>query len=182
MGFVYRWHDKSNGKYYIGSHCGDLSSKYIGSGIAFKRAYKKRKEAFEREILYVGNDYQELEELILLTLDAAADKKSYNMKNSAMGGNMGPEGIKKMVAKITGMKKSEAAKEKMRNKIVTEETRQRMSNSFVRYSVYCAINGKTYFSAKDAALDLGYSHTYIRQMLNNENRNRLQLQKVEKNG
>jgi hypothetical protein len=181
MGFVYKWHDNSNGKYYIGSHCGDLSSKYIGSGIAFKRAYKKRPEAFEREILYVGNDYQELEELILLTLDAAADEKSYNMKNAAMGGNMGPEGIEKMRAKVTGTKASEATREKMRNKIVTQETRQRMSKSFVEYSIYCELNGKTYFSANEAALDLGYSAIYIRQMANNKKRNRLQLQRIDKN-
>jgi hypothetical protein len=181
MGFVYRWHDSSNGKYYVGSHKGSTDSKYIGSGILFRRAYDKRPNDFEREILYVGEDYRELEELVLLTLDAAADPKSYNMKNAAMGGNMGPEAIKKMIAKVTGRKASEATREKLRNRVFSPETREKMSQAFVEYSVYCGVNGKTYSSSKDAALDLGYSPIYIRQMANNTKKNRLQLQRINKN-
>jgi hypothetical protein len=181
MGFVYRWHDSSNGKYYVGSHKGSTDGKYIGSGILFRRAYDKRPNDFKREILYVGEDYRELEELVLLTLDAASDPKSYNMKNAAMGGNMGAEGIKKMIAKVTGRKASEATREKLRSRVFSAETREKMSQSAVEYSIYCAVNGKTYFSANEAGLDLGYSAIYIRQMANNAKKNRLQLQKINKN-
>jgi hypothetical protein len=167
MGFVYRWHDKSNGKYYVGSHKGSTDSKYIGSGIIFGRAYKKRPHSFEREILYVGNDYHEVEELVLLTLDAATDEKSYNMKNAAMGGNMGEDAIKRMSAKMKGRTKSES-------------TRKKMSESMTRYKVSCEVNGKTYNNSKDVMVDYKYSHSYIRQMLNTPKHNILKLQKIYK--
>lgn len=83
LGFVYRWTDSSNGMYYVGSHCGSVDDGYIGSGKYFKSAYKKRKECFTREILYFGPDFIELEDLILKTLDASNDIKSYNMINCA---------------------------------------------------------------------------------------------------
>jgi len=167
MGFVYRWHDNSNGKYYVGSHKGNPDSKYVGSGILFKRAYKKRPQAFEREILYVGNDYHEVEELVLLTLDAAADEKSYNMKNAAMGGNMGADAIKRMSEKNTGKK-------------FTNSHKSKMSQSMIRYRVYCEINGKTYNNSKDVMADFNYSHSYVRQMLNEPKHNILKLQKIYK--
>ncbi len=167
MGFVYRWHDNSNGKYYVGSHKGNPDSKYVGSGILFKRAYKKRPEAFEREILYVGNDYHEVEELVLLTLDAAADEKSYNMKNAAMGGNMGADAIKRMSAKLIGRRFTDAQKNKM-------------SESMTRYRVYCELNGKTYNNSKEVMVDFNYSYSYIRQMLNQPKHNILKLKKINK--
>jgi uncharacterized protein (UPF0297 family) len=167
MGFVYRWHDNSNGKYYVGSHKGNIDSKYVGSGILFKRAYKKRPESFEREILYVGNDYHEVEELVLLTLDAAADEKSYNMKNAAIGGNMGADAIMRMSEKKMGVKFTDSHKEKM-------------SQSMTKYRVYCEINGKTYNNSKDVITDFSYSPSYVRQMLNQPKHNILKLQKIYK--
>lgn len=180
-GFVYRWTDSSNNMYYVGSHKGNVKDKYIGGGIYFKRAYNLRKDFFTREILYVGSDFREIEELILETLDCQNDKLSYNLKNSAIGGNMGPDGIEKMRSKLIGVPKPESMKEKMRNKIVSSETRKRMSDSFVEYSIYCGLNNKNYFSAKEAGLDLGYSAQYIRQMANGKKKNRLQIQKIDKN-
>ena len=167
MGFVYRWHDNSNGKYYVGSHKGSTDDKYIGSGILFRRAYNKRPHEFEREILYVGNDYHEVEELVLLTLDAATDAKSYNMKNAAMGGNMGEDALKRMAAKMKG-------------RIKSESTRQKMSESMTRYKVSCGLNGKTYNNSRDVMVDYDYSHSYIRQMLNTPKHNILKLQKIYK--
>jgi len=60
LGFVYRWTDSSNGMYYVGSHKGDIDYGYVGSGKRFKPAYNKRPKAFEREILYTGEHYQEV--------------------------------------------------------------------------------------------------------------------------
>ena len=82
-GYVYRWTDSSNGKKYIGSHCGN-NKNYIGSGKLFKPAYKKRPECFTREILYTGPDYKELEEFILETIDAKNDDMYYNLSNSSI--------------------------------------------------------------------------------------------------
>lgn len=179
-GFVYKWIDSSNGMYYIGSHKGSMFDNYIGGGIYFKRAYNLRKESFNREVLYVGPHFRELEELILLTLDCESDKLSYNLKNAAIGGNMGPEGIEKMRLKVTGVPKSESAKEKMRNKIVSQETRIKKSRTRTEYSVYCGYNDKKYFNIKEASLDLGFSAVYLREMVNGKKRNKFQLQKIEK--
>ena len=85
-GFVYKWVDSSNNMYYIGSHKGTIDDGYIGSGVHFNRAYSKRPESFTRQIIYVGEDYLELEEFILEELDAANDDMSYNLKNNAIGG------------------------------------------------------------------------------------------------
>lgn len=84
-GFVYKWVDSSNDMYYIGSHKGTVDDGYIGSGTHFNRAYSKRPECFTRQILYIGEDYLELEEFILEELDAANDNMSYNLKNKALG-------------------------------------------------------------------------------------------------
>jgi hypothetical protein len=87
--------------YYVGSHKGSVNDGYVGSGKRFKFAYKKRSEAFEREILYTGEHYQEVEDLILKTLDVENDDKSYNLKAIGWGG------CKK------GIKRSEETKRKM---------------------------------------------------------------------
>jgi hypothetical protein len=179
-GFVYKWVDSSNSMYYIGSHQGEVSDKYVGGGIHFKRAYKLRKDCFSREILYLGPDFREVEELILETLDCQNDKFSYNLKNAAVGGNMGLEGIKKMRSKLIGVPKSESMKEKMRNRVISKETRIKKSKSLTRYSVYCGTNGKTYFNIKEASLDLGFSSPYLREMINGKKTNKFQLQKIDK--
>lgn len=83
IGFVYRWHDSSNGMYYIGSHKGSPDDGYLCSSKYMKRAYKKRPKCFSREIMYIGKDFVELEDLILRTLDVSKDKKSYNLMSFA---------------------------------------------------------------------------------------------------
>lgn len=137
QGFVYRWIDSSNNMYYIGSHKGNSDDGYIGSGVRFLRAYKKRPDSFNREILYVGKNYRELEEFILEELDAANDRKSYNLKNSAIGGDTrsgkknSPEHNKKVSEANKGKKLSESQKEKLRlanlGKKHSKETRKKLS-------------------------------------------------------
>jgi group I intron endonuclease len=88
QGFVYRWTNLLNNKWYIGSHEGCINDGYVASGKAIKDAIKKHTiQAFTRDILYVGGDFRELEELVLETLSAATDKSSYNLKNTAAGGD-----------------------------------------------------------------------------------------------
>jgi hypothetical protein len=93
-GFVYKWSDSSNGMWYIGSHKGTPDDGYIGSGTRFTNAYNARPVSFTREIIYEGEHYRELEELILKELDAANDKKSYNLKNEAIGFGVGTDNPK----------------------------------------------------------------------------------------
>lgn len=86
FGYVYRFIHNSTNKWYIGSH-NDSKENYNGSGLVWKYAkLKYGLENFTKEILYKGENCRELEELILMTLDAKNDPMSYNLKNTAIGG------------------------------------------------------------------------------------------------
>ena len=85
-GFVYKWTNTFNRKWYIGSHKGTPEDGYTASGWDITEAFSKYGiESFSREIIYQGEDFRELEEFILVTLDAKSDSTSYNMKNLACG-------------------------------------------------------------------------------------------------
>ena len=87
-GFVYKWMNKTNGKWYIGSHKGTPDDGYIGSGLMFRSAVEKYGiENFERILLYEGEDFKAREDEILKELDAANCNDSYNLKNEALGGS-----------------------------------------------------------------------------------------------
>lgn len=86
-GFVYKWTNKLNGKWYIGSHKGTPDDGYIGSGVVFCAAvHKYGIENFLREILYQG-DYEhdnirsEVEMKFLRESNAANNPMSYNQTN-----------------------------------------------------------------------------------------------------
>ncbi len=86
-GFVYRWTNKLNGKWYLGSHKGSPSDTYTGSGRLFLAAIKKYGISnFDREILYEGPNYRAVEDKALKALNAEKSRKSYNMKNHSSGG------------------------------------------------------------------------------------------------
>ena len=87
IGFVYKWVNNTNGKWYTGSHKGTTDDGYKASGIAINRAFSKHGiDNFTRHILYVGKDYRLVEELSLESHNAMNDKNSYNMKNDSIGG------------------------------------------------------------------------------------------------
>jgi hypothetical protein len=85
-GFVYCWTNIINNKKYIGSHYGSINDSYIGSGVYFKNAYNKNKDNFNRDILYIGEKYKELEEYFLLKYNAQFNNNFYNLKNTSIGG------------------------------------------------------------------------------------------------
>lgn len=88
-GIVYRWVNTVNKKWYIGSHQGPVDDGYLASGKLVNRGFLKYGiENFVREILYVGEDFREVEEFILEFVDAAYDPMSYNLKNKAVGGDV----------------------------------------------------------------------------------------------
>jgi group I intron endonuclease len=124
IGFVYRWTNISNKKWYVGSHCGQISDPYIGSGKAFLNSYKKNPSFFSREILYVGPDFREIEELILQTINAAEDRCSYNLKNSAIGGNTSMH-----FTDESRMKMSEASRATKGKRFVSNEQRKKISDT-----------------------------------------------------
>lgn len=91
-GFIYKWTNSRNKKYYIGSHFGSIDDNYIGSGIWFKKAYDKEPTQFSREILeyLTQNDYNELlllEQKYLSNVCEVGNKsKCYNISRKAGGG------------------------------------------------------------------------------------------------
>tara|TARA_R110000803_G_C11845025_1_gene305095 strand:- start:73 stop:675 length:603 start_codon:yes stop_codon:yes gene_type:complete len=194
IGFVYKWNDFYNGKYYIGSHLGDVNDGYVGSGSYFKKAYNKRKDFFSREILYVGKDYIELEEFFLKELDAMNDKNSYNLTNNARGVSIQSEESKLKISqskkgntyfsKEHRRKLSEKKKGKLHPCYKTngyvkgmkhsEESKLKMSKERSR-RVFCKLKNKTYQSVKDASLDLGASISHINNMINGYKVNKYQL-------
>lgn len=85
MGYVYKYVNKINGKWYIGSHNGN-DKYYRTGGKAMKLAIKKYgHDNFDRYIIYRGDDYTLVEELSLKSHDAANDPMSYNLSNLAKG-------------------------------------------------------------------------------------------------
>lgn len=82
-GFVYIWLDTSNGMFYIGSHWGDPSDRYICSSTRMLDAYAIRPEAFRRRIIATVSDRAELlaEEYRWLSMipDDQLGKKYYNL-------------------------------------------------------------------------------------------------------
>jgi len=136
-GFVYRWTNISNKKWYVGSHCGDVTDSYVGSGKAFLASYKKNPSLFSREILYVGCDFREVEELILETLNAAEDRLSYNLKNSAIGGNTSMHFTEESRKKM-----SDAAKSTKGKRSVSDEQRKKISDSLKGRSISVEVREK----------------------------------------
>lgn len=79
-GFVYIWLDKKHKRFYIGSHWGFPTDKYICSSTWMRDAYKRRPEDFKRRILEtVHTTRDDLYELALIQ-DEKLGKRYYNLK------------------------------------------------------------------------------------------------------
>jgi group I intron endonuclease len=137
-GFVYKWINTRSGKWYIGSHKGSVDDGYVGSGVIFRKAYKKHKDYFIREVIYIGPDFREIEDLILKTLDAESDRNSYNVSNYAIGGTRHFHTSKKAKERMAaagrsqkGKVVSQEAREKIRQKLLgtkaSDETKKKLS-------------------------------------------------------
>ncbi len=110
-GYVYQWTNNINGTKYIGSHCGNRRG-YTGSGTAFKAAVKKYGiKNFHRDILYVGTDFLDVEEQILVALDVKNNTNFYNLTNVAVSLGWDSSGQKNG---MFGKKHSEQTKERQR--------------------------------------------------------------------
>tara|TARA_R110000803_G_C11810045_1_gene300524 strand:+ start:63 stop:605 length:543 start_codon:yes stop_codon:yes gene_type:complete len=178
-GFVYRWYDVSNGKFYIGSHKGTPDDGYLGSGVLFRRAYAKRPELFIRDIMYTGVNYREYEQTILDYEDAANNNIFYNLVNCAWGG--AAYGDKNP---FYGKKHSEKTKKnwsvKRKGVVQSIELVRKRTISATKYKIYCGYNNKTYDTQGDCANDLNISKNTIWCYLNGTRTNKLQLKKINK--
>jgi hypothetical protein len=186
LGFVYRWNDTSNGMYYVGCHKGEPDDGYIGSGTYFLNAYNKRPEAFEREILYQGEDFAELEELILITLDASRDKMSYNLTNACRGQYEYTSEIREKKGRAhKGKVTSEETKKKMSlaaiGKPKSESHRKAVSESLKGLTgaksrrgipIYSEILDKTWSTRRECAKELNISNSYVWSCLAGRNKNK----------
>lgn len=125
-GFVYKWTNTVNGKWYIGSHKGTPDDGYRHSSTIMESAEKKHGlDSFIREILFEG-DYEvdrirEKEGILLRFYDAANDPMSYNKTNISGPACFSKEmrsrmsrSKKEYIKKNGPMKMSEEAKEKIR--------------------------------------------------------------------
>ena len=183
-GFVYRWNDTSNGMYYVGCHKGTPDDGYVGSGVHFKNAYNKRPEAFVREILYKGDNFIELEEFILITLDAANDKKSYNLKNSAIGGNTLNGRPMSKIGRENLSKSKLGPKNPMYGVKISDSHRQKLCEARkggknpAAIKIYCEYLNKEFQTIQDAAFELGLSKSYCSRMLNGIQNNKYGLKKL----
>jgi hypothetical protein len=92
---VYIWFDRKKKMFYIGSHMGSVDDGYVCGSKWMKNARRKHKADFKRRIIYwhPDNDKKTLqaEEQRWLDLipDSAVNKRYYNGKKIATGGNGG---------------------------------------------------------------------------------------------
>ena len=177
-GFVYRWTDTSNGMYYIGSHKGTPDDGYIGSGTWFMRAYKSRPKSFVREVLYIGEDFVELEGFILQELNARLDKESYNLTNRA---SELPDSKKHSEERKKKWSKERSGKGNvMYGKRHSEEAKKQMSVNRTKHIYFCEHTNKKYDNIGDLALDLGIKKSYAYTMCNGHDNNKYGITKIKK--
>jgi len=167
-GFVYKWYDASNDMYYIGSHKGDVDDGYIGSGTYFLKAYKKRKQNFFREILYIGEYYRFYEEIILEYLNAQQDCSSYNLINKASGGGH-----------FKGMKLTEEHKQSISNGIKGKNNPNADGKASMK-PVYSKVDNLYFESRNHAAKYYGISGPYCGNMINGKKKNKYVLKYISK--
>lgn len=117
---IYKTTNKINGKIYIGMDTKN-NDKYLGSGLLLQKAIKKHGlENFKKEIIEHCNSKKQLserEKYWIKQLNSQNPKVGYNIADGGHGGNTYTEECKSKVSKM------------LKNRIVSEETRKKMSNS-----------------------------------------------------
>lgn len=113
-GFVYKWTNITNGKWYIGSRKGTIDDGYRHSSKIVEAAEQKYGiENFIREILFEG-DYKKdqirsvVEAKFLNKEDAANNPMSYNQSNITGPNCFSREHRRKLAVAKTGVKRSKA--------------------------------------------------------------------------
>lgn len=120
FGFIYCTTNNINGMKYIGQKTFNKGHKtYLGSGIRLTRAIKKYgRENFSRDIIELCSsreDLNEREKYWISYYDALNDENYYNLCIGGFG--------------TSGHRISEETRHKMRNKVISDESRLKMSES-----------------------------------------------------
>jgi len=131
MFIVYETTNLVNNKIYIGvSGTGD--PKYLGSGIALNKAFKKYgKENFVRKTLFSFDNYQEAyaKEQEIVNSEFISSSNNYNLRIGGRGGFTVTNKAKKMISnKLTGVKFSEERKTNIKNAISKSGIHDRLRN------------------------------------------------------
>lgn len=171
-GFVYETTNLINGMKYIGKcifkRQNDWKS-YLGSGVYLKRAINKYgKENFKREILFLALDDEELnevEELVIEISNAVESPKYYNLKKTAIGGDIFTHHPRK--EEIRKMRKEQFAGEnnywygKEKPNYIIQSIRDTNSKKIIA-------KGILYNSITECSDKTGIKITTIHQRLNSE--------------
>lgn len=114
-GFVYKWTNNINGKWYIGSHKGTMADGYRHSSKVMESAERKYgKDNFIRTIIYQGKNFRETEAKYLHKYDAANNPMSYNRSNLS-GANSHTKLTRSKISEgLSGKPKSESHKQSLR--------------------------------------------------------------------
>lgn len=174
-GFVYKWQNTLNGKWYIGSHIGSVEDRYIGSGKIFLSAYKKNRSCFFRCILYQGIHVRELEDLILKELDAKNNPLSYNLSNDGSGFSSG----KNNPNYGDGTKNPAYGKpSKKRGIPLSEDKKLNAARGRTKGAIYCKHLNKVFESNKEVCEALGVSSSSVGYYLSGERTNKYGLKRI----
>lgn len=148
-GFVYIWYDRKHKRYYVGCHWGTVDDGYICSSSWMLKAQRRRPQDFKRRIIenniFCKKELYEREHLWLQKIKSNELKtRYYNLRNCKYTPWTIDEEksikIKKKLScpiraakvskALTGIKRSEETKEKIRNANVgkkhSEETKEKM--------------------------------------------------------
>lgn len=129
-GFIYLWYDKKRNMYYIGCHWGTENDGYICSSNRMRDAHRRRPQDFKRRILVriytnkkdlLEEEYRWLSKIKKEELG----KRYYNLSNRHFGHWM-VEGYDKSKHGMFGKKHTEVAKQKMKGRPISEETREKL--------------------------------------------------------
>lgn len=148
-GYVYKTTDLSNGKIYVGQHKSEkFDTNYFGSGKILKRKIKQCGiENFSCEILqecFSEKELNEQEIFWIKELNSRDKKIGYNITT---GGSFGDSGYHLgMLGKHQSNKQKEVVRNYMKNRIVSEESKEKMS--------------KSKMGNKNAAGNIGYIHIF----------------------
>jgi group I intron endonuclease len=137
---VYQTTNSINGKIYVGCHrTSNLEDGYLGSGTLLANAVKKYgKENFTREILSFHDTAADMykEEKTIVNEKFIEQSSNYNIRVGGWGGKASREVYDKISATLKGVTKSEETRKRMSNaqsgKTLSIETRKKISESSSR--------------------------------------------------
>lgn len=145
-GYIYKTTNLINNKIYIGQKKSSkfLGEKYLGSGIRLKEAlYKYGQENFKTELIDTAESQDDLDIKEKYWINYYNSKDKFIGYNIADGGQWSTNYHLGMLGKTQSDKQKKAVSNYMTNRIVTEETRNKMSQSAKkRIKNRKTINGK----------------------------------------